>query len=1283
MSMEAEISLGTFTDPEILDIWASETDFDKRDQILNELQKRKLFPAKFQEDWETSSGAYPSLEDPLFIPKLLKHREFAESKQSSWKPTRDVCTTTDEFEVTPVQRFVANFMSPRSPYMSMLLYHGVGVGKTCAAVQIAESWLDVFPRSKVIIVAPPTIQSGFYRTIFDINRVKIGEGEDPNIAVQCTGDSYLGFAGVSMERDKDKIQRRINKIIDRRYAIYGYIQFANHIRDLLKRIPPGTTDEKRTEMEYKILNQEFSGRLLIIDEVHNLRDVGLQPEIEDEAENNGERAGEGEGEGERGTDAESGGRGANAPAGGVLEKTAADQGKRLTPFIKKLLTNVEGMKLACLTATPMYNTYREIIFLFNLLLMNDKQATLIETDIFMRNGTFRPGGEERLGKIAQRYVSFMRGENPASFPLRLFPLGVPRISRGEYPRINPRGTVVPDEEMEFVGRLPLVPIQLKGDALAATLDAIQNLPQSLGGLNYLQVESLVAAGSFVMPSPPGREVTLKDRSAALAWRLHFNRTNVGSEARFTPLSTEPGSIRWLSQEQIGNYSPKYEFFLKRAQQAEGVVFAYTRYVNNGALPLAMVLEANGYTPHGRKTKLLNASIQSPGGRQCALCPLRETGHGTQQDHEFSPAHYIIVTGDEELGGKNAQNIAAERDPKNADGKIIKIIIGSQVAAEGVDFKFIREEHILDSWYHLNRMEQIIGRGIRFCSHSALPSEKRNTTVYMYASVLPPGTMAQNRETGDLYSYRVAYRKAVEVGRVSRVMKQYAVDCNLNHDAILIRDATTVDIIDGQRERRAAVPIRDMDYTAVCDWIECDYRCIPEVAVNLAETSDSTYDEFAAKWRVSELKKRIRKLFTLQTFYRREDFLNFFNDVPGIAYINLLKEIVDNKNFSVTSKNGQEGYIRYCNTYYIFQPYSISDIRIPLAIRSAKFPIKRDDYVGRIIEIPKIGLTGVDRIPLVVPGPAAAARATAAAAPAAASAAAPAAAALAQAPTSELYNYNEPWQILQEWIDKVVNHSHEKAPDNPEFGKWVLHVSGGNSQLIERCNKVIAHTIDFAKYWRAAGAKQPDALKNALLDLYFDSWLTMEEQIDAGFRHSDWARARFGSCYRRFGSIDVYISTDPRSGTILYYCDGRPCPKSVVDTIKSDTESKLNKRAEIYREKSGFLYGFMSPKRGQLVFKTDAPPPNKGDKVGRGSECAIVSTMKAHLDKIDMLIELMNRHGDSLGRWNPRLREDIRGSIKACTIIEISLRYLDKLGLDGKIWFYNAVEGLIAGHKGTY
>jgi hypothetical protein len=81
-------------------------------------------------------------------------------------------------------------MSPKTPYMSALLFHGVGVGKTCAGVQIIEAWLEVYPRNEVFLVAPPTIQQGFFRTIFDKNESCIGQGNEPNSASQCTGDIY-------------------------------------------------------------------------------------------------------------------------------------------------------------------------------------------------------------------------------------------------------------------------------------------------------------------------------------------------------------------------------------------------------------------------------------------------------------------------------------------------------------------------------------------------------------------------------------------------------------------------------------------------------------------------------------------------------------------------------------------------------------------------------------------------------------------------------------------------------------------------------------------------------------------------------------------------------------------------------------------------------------------------------------------------------------------------------------------------------------------------------------
>jgi hypothetical protein len=62
------------------------------------------------------------------------------------------------------------------------------------------------------------------------------------------------------------------------------------------------------------------------------------------------------------------------------------------------------MKLVLMTATPMYNNYKEIIFLLNLLLKNDKRIELTESDIFKPNSDFQEGGEENW-EMRQRPIS--------------------------------------------------------------------------------------------------------------------------------------------------------------------------------------------------------------------------------------------------------------------------------------------------------------------------------------------------------------------------------------------------------------------------------------------------------------------------------------------------------------------------------------------------------------------------------------------------------------------------------------------------------------------------------------------------------------------------------------------------------------------------------------------------------------------------------------------------------------------------------------------------------------
>ena len=43
--------------------------------------------------------------------------------------------------------------------------------------------------------------------------------------------------------------------------------------------------------------------------------------------------------------------------------------------------------------------------------------------------------------------------------------------------------------------------------------------------------------------------------------------------------------------------------------------------------------------------------------------------------------------------------------------------------EGVSFKNVKQVHITDPWWNESRIEQILARASRYCSHSNLPSEE--------------------------------------------------------------------------------------------------------------------------------------------------------------------------------------------------------------------------------------------------------------------------------------------------------------------------------------------------------------------------------------------------------------------------------------------------------------------------------------------------------------------------------------------------------------------------------
>ena len=81
---------------------------------------------------------------------------------------------------------------------------------------------------------------------------------------------------------------------------------------------------------------------------------------------------------------------------------------------------------------------------------------------------------------------------------------------------------------------------------------------------------------------------------------------------------------------------------------------------------------------------------------------------------------------------------------------------------------------MEPYWNMSRLEQVMGRAVRFCSHKDMPSEKREVSIYMYISVDP-----QNKKlTVDRHILNMAFSKDKLIKQFIDIIKDSAVDSNL-------------------------------------------------------------------------------------------------------------------------------------------------------------------------------------------------------------------------------------------------------------------------------------------------------------------------------------------------------------------------------------------------------------------------------------------------------------------------------------------------------------------------
>ena len=397
----------------------------------------------------------------------------------------------------------------------------------------------------------------------------------------------------------------------------------------------------------------------------------------------------------------------------------------------------------------------------------------------------------------------------------------------------------------------------------------------------------------------------------------------------------------LDPEHIHLVSAKISNLLQGFQKdkPQGIIFIYSEFLASGIIPLSLALEHMGLEKYSGN--ILNYPDWKPKSKNTKREPI-DFNWNRMSKTKGKRAKYIILSGNKSLSPNNDEEIKELVSDKNIHGENIKIVIGNVVAAEGLDLKNIREIHILDPWFHLSRVEQVIGRGIRYCSHIQLPKEERNVTVYLHVAGL-----SKEVESIDTYTYRKAEEKAVVIGQVENILKENAIDCYLNQqiNQISKKNVLPVDLITNRGHSIKNFNVHDKDFSKVCSYRECGYQCHSD---DIKE-KDINYDTFTmenSKDLLKHIQKIIIELYELRNYYSLDELESHIMEILDtnhtIIYYTLYN-MIDQK-ITVWNKNLVSGFLINKNEYYLFQPHNNYDRSLPLYYRNLILPKDIQKYI---------------------------------------------------------------------------------------------------------------------------------------------------------------------------------------------------------------------------------------------------------------------------------------------------------------------------------------------------
>jgi len=748
---------------------------------------------------------------------------------------------------------------------------GIITHNTCSAITIAEHARYMNPSLKpcLCLVKGPPLKRNFVQ----------------ELAFKCTSGKFIPDNYDNLTKGEKIL--RMNRLINQEYEIQTFETFA----------------DKVSKYSEKYINKVYSNRVIIIDEVHNIR---IQP-----------------------------------------KKKKGKTSVNIYDSIHRFLHNLVNRKIILLSATPMRDRPEEFGSVMNLILPMDKQLPTGKE--FMKMFFSDDKSNNNLKNIDELKEA-IRGRVGY---IRSMEGGVVKVFKGELYGKMEKIKIYPTEMSKFQTNHYVTAYNKDtGDKDVDSEDI-----EEIDAEDETKSQGLYAksrqASLFVFPdgssggSSSGSKKDAKKESTGFGEYFNDVGTDYVMNKELRDELTDNGKATpYKIIKNISKYSSIYASTLKEIiDHPNENTFVYNKYVQgSGGILFAELLKLVGFErtrghidmdrdddyeemEDGSKSDSDMSDIEEESDSDMSdddrKKPIKDSKNKKEKKLDEIPSlvkpkkrldfrkkpRFSLITG-ETVSGAEIDRVVDKifNDPRNKYGQYIQVIIGSQVIGEGKSLKNVRQIHIQTPHWNNPETEQAIGRGIRAFSHEDLKPEERSVKIFRHASIPNNGV-----ESINYVMYRTSEDKDFKMKQIERVCKEEAVNCALNWE-------------------RNNLPT-DKDGSKECDYMKCNYTCshISQETIDNPNLINDTYNLFYAEAEIESITNIIKQMFRKKFAYDLREMLLEFSDTPTMIIVRALKKIID-KSVLLINKYGMPSYMREDHDLY----FLVDDITLPDSFLLARY-----------------------------------------------------------------------------------------------------------------------------------------------------------------------------------------------------------------------------------------------------------------------------------------------------------------------------------------------------------